>query len=81
MPNVNHDTYDHTGIPGVGASAAADVTYDHSASGLTATDVQAAIDEVQVEVDGLSGGAVPAGGSTGEVLKKASGADFDTEWA
>jgi hypothetical protein len=30
--------------------------------------------------DGAPGVGVPAGGSTGQVLTKASGADFDTEW-
>ncbi len=36
---------------GAGASAAEDVTFDPTASGLTATDVQAAIDEVEGRVD------------------------------
>lgn len=31
--------------------------------------------------DGQDGEGVPAGGSTGQVLKKASGTDYDTEWA
>ena len=30
---------------------------------------------------GADGVGVPAGGTTGQVLKKASGADYDTEWA
>lgn len=39
-----------------GSSSAASVTYDHTTSGLTATDVQAAIDEVAA----AGGGGVPA---------------------
>lgn len=35
---------------------------------------------VEVEVPGLPGRGVPAGGESGEVLGKASGDDFDTEW-
>ena len=31
--------------------------------------------------DGAPGVGVPAGGTTGQVLKKVSGADYDTEWA
>ena len=31
--------------------------------------------------DGAPGVGVPSGGTTGQVLKKASGTDFDTEWA
>lgn len=30
---------------------------------------------------GVSGAGVPVGGATGQVLQKASGTDFDTEWA
>ena len=43
-----------------GASAAADVTYDNGASGLVATDVQAAIDEV-VDMLGPGGGVLTRG--------------------
>lgn len=32
-------------------------------------------------VDGTDGVGVPSGGTTGQVLKKASGTDYDTEWA
>ena len=39
----------------------------------------------KVEIDGVSydivGQGMPSGGSTGKVLKKASGNDYDTEWA
>jgi hypothetical protein len=38
-----------------GASAAEDVAYDNAASGLTADDVQAAIDELAAELAGVSG--------------------------
>ena len=38
-----------------GSNAAVDVTYDNVTSGLAATDIQAAIDELDVTVDGLSG--------------------------
>lgn len=30
---------------------------------------------------GVAGVGIPAGGATGEVLKKTSGTDYDTEWA
>lgn len=43
---------------------AEDITYDNSTSGLTATDVQAAIDEVA----GLSGGVASVNGDTGAVI-------------
>ena len=32
-------------------------------------------------MDGTDGVGVPSGGTTGQVLKKASGTDYDTEWA
>ena len=39
----------------------------------------------KIEIDGTSydivGKGMPAGGSTGKVLKKRSGTDYDTEWA
>ena len=39
----------------------------------------------KIEIDGTSydivGKGMPAGGSTGKVLKKKSGTDYDTEWA
>lgn len=46
-----------------GSGAADDVTYDNAASGLTATDVQAAIDEVEARVDAteiVANTAIPA---------------------
>lgn len=44
--NVVDDAGVVTEVGGSGASAAVDVTYDNTTSGLTAADVQAAIDEV-----------------------------------
>lgn len=41
-------------IPSGGDVAAEDVTYDNTSSGLTATDVQSAIDEIQNEVENFS---------------------------
>ena len=41
-------------------------------------------DEIEVIIvgeQGPSGQGVPAGGSTGEFLKKTSAGDFDTEWS
>lgn len=38
----------------ISANDAASLTYDNSTSGLTATDVQAAIDEVDSDVDTIS---------------------------
>ena len=46
--------------PGVSSSSAAQVTYSNATSGLTATNVQAAIDEV----DGIAGAALPKAGGT-----------------
>ena len=37
--------------------------------------------DVMDGADGQDGVGVPSGGSTGQVLKKASGTDYDTEWA
>ena len=42
------------GVPGVSSVDAEDVTYDNTGSGLTATDVQAAIDEVAGDVSTLN---------------------------
>lgn len=50
-----------------GAVPAADVTYDNSTSGLTATDVQAAIDEVDGDVDAHVN-ATSAHGATGDLF-------------
>lgn len=54
-------------------AAAADVTFDPSGTGLSATDVQAALAE-------LDASSVPSGGTTGQVLAKASATDHDTTW-
>jgi hypothetical protein len=43
------------GVPGVSSVAAQDVTYDNSGSGLTATDVQDAVDEVANAIDVVAG--------------------------
>lgn len=51
-------------VPGGGA--AADISYDHTESGLAATDVQGAIDELA---------AAPSGGGSGNFLKKTITAD------
>lgn len=37
------------------------------------------VDEADV-VTSLAGQGIPAGGSTGQLLAKASGTDYDTEW-
>jgi hypothetical protein len=44
-------------VPGSITINAVDVVYDNTTSGLTATDVQAAIDEIDATVDGIVGGA------------------------
>ena len=47
--------YDFTwSTPGGGGGTAASVTYDNSASGLTATNVQDAIDEIDADIDTLN---------------------------
>ena len=46
MAILNGTVLTFVGVPGVSSVAAQDVTYDNSGSGLTATDVQNAIDEV-----------------------------------
>ncbi len=58
-----------------GGVQAIDVGYDNTESGLSATNVQEAIDEI---VQG--GGGLPSGGFTGQVLAKKTDADFDLEW-
>ena len=51
---------------------------------LAATDVQAALTELQFEIDGLAatsgGGGVPPGGSAGHVLSKLSDDEGDADW-
>lgn len=51
------------------------------AEGIPAT-IDAALQEAKDsgEFDGPQGPGVPAGGTAGQVLQKASGADYDTEW-
>jgi hypothetical protein len=47
------------------------------------TNVTVAVTPIEVEVtiaSGQPGVGIPAGGATGQVLAKASGADYDTEW-
>ena len=39
---------------GGGSTSAANVTYDNTQSGLTATDVQAAVDELDTDVDTIN---------------------------
>lgn len=58
-----------------GGVQAVDVGYDNTESGLSATNVQEAIDEISQGGDGL-----PSGGVTGQVLAKKTDADFDLEW-
>lgn len=53
---------------------ASDVSYDRYASGLRATNVQDAIDEVQENVENV----LPSGGTTGQVLTKTSTGE---EWS
>lgn len=45
--------------------------------------IRTKVNELVAAFNGFSavGGDVPAGGSTGQVLKKASSADYDTQWA
>ena len=59
------------GAPGATGSAGASGT-----SGLSGTSGINGVDGY----NGTSGVGVPAGGSTGQVLAKASGTDYDTEW-
>lgn len=59
------------GVPGVSSVAAQDVTYDNTGSGLTATDVQDAIDEVVTDLGAINdnvstyvSGTITAGNTT-----------------
>lgn len=47
----------------------------------TGQDIVAALQIIATHAAGLVGQGVPAGGTTGQVLKKKSGTDYDTEWA
>lgn len=62
--------YQMTAMP----NFASDVSYDRYASGLRATNVQDAIDEVQENVENV----LPSGGTTGQVLTKTSTGE---EWS
>lgn len=53
-------------------------TWDADAGEFVNTDVKA---EGEDGEPGTPGVGVPSGGTTGQVLKKASGTDYDTEWA
>ncbi|HVW22984.1 MAG TPA: hypothetical protein VHB51_00650 [Candidatus Saccharimonadales bacterium] len=57
--------------------AAVDTTYDNSTSGLTAANVQAAIDELKTDVDAVGGGGGGGGGSSSGVAAFAA-IDTDT---
>jgi hypothetical protein len=39
------------------------------------------VNAIRAAVDGIGGGGVPAGGTTGQVLTKASTVDYDSSWA
>lgn len=73
-------------------AAADDYVYGPHNSPLTTADPDAlfVIDRIQgsyayltfvCSIKGTDGVGVPSGGTTGQVLKKASGTDYDTEWA
>src|SRR5262245_37423322 len=47
-------------------------------NGLTVTDEGAGV--IRVDSVGATGPGVPAGGATGQTLKKTTGADYDTSW-
>ncbi|MBO7732451.1 MAG: hypothetical protein J6S67_07855 [Methanobrevibacter sp.] len=55
MAILNGTVLTFVGVAGISSVAAQDVTYDNSGSGLTAADVQAAIDEVVVGVNKATG--------------------------
>ena len=55
MAILNGAVLTFVGVPGVSSVAANDVTYDNTGSGLTAADVQDAIDELDGEVDTVKG--------------------------
>ena len=70
-------------IDGVGGLSADQVSYNPSGS-ITATTVQDAIKALDAEkamVGHMHPGLAPAGGATGQVLKKQSNDDFDMTWA
>lgn len=47
----------------------------------TGQEIVAALQIIATHAAGLVGQGVPAGGTTGQVLKKRSGTNYDTEWA
>lgn len=65
----------HTGDTTAAHAASAIAFTPHGSIG--ATDVQAAIQEVR---DEAAGGAMPSGGTTGQVLTKDSATNFDASW-
>ena len=62
------------------AATASELAYSNTTSGLSASTVQEAIDELDSTLDTLGGEVMPSGGSAGQVLKKASGTDYDAGW-
>ena len=62
------------------AATAAELAYSNTTSGLSASTVQEAIDELDDTLDTLGGEVMPSGGSAGQVLKKDSGTDYDADW-
>jgi hypothetical protein len=59
------------GVQPIATSDAEGAKYDNTSSGLAAGNVQDAVDEIASFLDG---------GSTGEVLTKLSGTDYDMDW-
>jgi len=72
----------HTGKQDAVGGAARDIDYKTSKYPSVST-VQSALDVVMENLSGAGGPAGPgvaAGGGTGQVLRKATAADYDTEW-
>lgn len=60
MPGIQHADIDHSGLTGVGASAAADVSITDSGGYFTGTDVEAALQELGAGGGGGGGGLTQA---------------------
>lgn len=65
----------------VGSGSAADISYDNVASGLAATDVQAAIDEVEGRLETAEADVVAAQGDATQALSDAAAAQADATQA
>ena len=84
MPDLNINVNDQQNVINTSAGIYPSllVTVDHEANTVSVViEKQAPVVDVQVIATGPVGPGVAAGGTTGQVLKKASGSNYDTVWA